>query len=250
MLKATILSALAAVTCAAGSAALPTFLAGPTGGHADPRDIVAKAEIPLSAALARALAACPGHAVEAELEGEIEDAGVDVFYEVMIVGNDGRLHEVKLDPRTGAVRSNVAAAAGAEAGELAGFQAVLAKSGVGLGEVLERFAGIVNGFAVKAALELEDGQPRCEVATVHGRYLIGASFDAAAGRLVELELAAGPKAAAKTAGEDEEDEEGEAEEREEAEENEAEEREGAEEHEENERGERTGQRKGRRGGDR
>jgi hypothetical protein len=194
--------------------------------HADPRDIVGKAKISLADAIGRALAACPGAAVEADLEGEIVNGAMSPFFEVMVVGKDGMLHEVKLDPASGAIQSNEAASDADEIEELAAFRAVLRHTELGLVGLLGKVGEVVNGYPVKAALEFEDGQPHCEVVVVHGRYLIEAKLEARAGHLLELELLA--------AGDEQDEEQGE--------EEEGEQREAKREH-----GEKHGERKAKKG---
>lgn len=172
-------------------------------GHVDPRDLVAGAKITLTQALERARGACPGRAVQAELEGEVDDGKLSVFYEIMVVGDDGHLHEVKIDPQSGALQSNEDVSADGENDELAAFRAVLRNSELGLEALLARAAQVVNGAPVKAELELERGTPVCDVQIVNGRYLILAELEARAGHLTELALAP----AAGTAGEHAEHEE-------------------------------------------
>jgi hypothetical protein len=170
--------------------------------HADPRDVVSKAQIALADAIGRALVVCPGAAVEADLEGEMEKGVMSIFFEVMVVGKDGLLHEVKLDPVSGAILSNEAASDAGEIEDLAAFRAVLRHTEIGLVGLLGKVGGVVNGQPVKAALKLEHGQPECQVTIVNGCCLIDAKLEARAGHLLELELS--------SAGEKEEGEEGEA----------------------------------------
>ena len=188
MLKTTAFLTLSTLTAAAFCA--------PTADHADPRDLVGKAKLSLLQAMAAATAACPGAAVQAELEGETDDGKLVVFFEVMIVGADGHLHEVRIDPASGGVLSNEDVTAEAdedgendgEAHELAAFRATLRHAELTLPALVQKAAEIVNGTPVAAELELEHGGPVCDLRIVHGRYLIQAEVEARAGHLTELEL--------------------------------------------------------------
>jgi len=186
--------ALSGLLCVCGAVGLSQPNATPTGeepdGHVDPRDIVGKAKISLVDALQAALTARPGTAVEAELEGEVVDGATTVFFEVMVVGADGTFYEVRLDPASGGILSDEAAGAD-ELEELAEFREVLRHTELGLVALLGKAGEVVRGFPYKVGLELEHGQPLCEVKIANGRYLIDADLEARAGHLVELELASG-----------------------------------------------------------
>lgn len=196
---------LASVLCVSGaigwSQSAADLLCLEADGHADPRDIVGQARISLAEAIGKAVAARPGAVVQAELEGETDDGKTVVFFEVMVVGQDGNLYELKLDPVSGEVRSNEEAGDDEEE-ELAEFRAVLRHSELGVAQLIAKAGEVITGQAVKADLELEHGQPLCEVTIVHGRYLIEAKLEGRAGHLVELELAS---AADEQHGEDGED---------------------------------------------
>ncbi|MCK5942754.1 MAG: PepSY domain-containing protein [Planctomycetes bacterium] len=159
------------------------------GRHVDVRDLVAEVKVSLAQAVAVALETSPGKVVEAELEGEREDGKVDVFYEVMIVGIGGSLHEVKVDPHSGRVRSTEDATEKEGGGsELAEFQQILRHCELDVGGILKKAEAIVRGIPAKVELGWEDGQPVFEVQVVNGRYLIDAELEARAGHLIELEL--------------------------------------------------------------
>ncbi|MCA8978158.1 MAG: PepSY domain-containing protein [Planctomycetes bacterium] len=201
---------LASVLCVSGaigwSQSDPGLVCLDEGGHADPRDIIGKARISLAEAIGKASAVRPGAVVQAELEGETEDGKTVVFFEVMVLGKDGNLYELKLDPASGEIQSNEEAGDDEEE-ELAEFRAVLRHCELGVLQLIAKAGEVVNGHAVKAGLELEHGQPLCEITIVNGRYLIEAKLEARAGHLVELELASGAGESCEEHGEEGDDEE-------------------------------------------
>ena len=172
------------------SPALP--VAGPAiaargGEHdLDPRDVVTHAKISLEDAIGRAVAARPGRAVEADLEGEVDDEDVQVFFEVMVLTEGGELFEVHIDPMNGAVQSNEEAEEDED--EIPGFRAALRHSELDLQALVEKAKSYVKGTPVSASLEFEHGSPLCDVAVVNTRFVIDVELEARAGHLVELEL--------------------------------------------------------------
>lgn len=156
------------------------------GHHADVRDILGFAKISLRDAIGKALAAQPGRAVEADLEGEYEDEKLEVFFEVMVLTADNELVQVILDPQTGAVREREEA--DEDEDEIPGFQAALRHSEHDLGKLVEAAESFVKGTPVGASLEYEHGTPVCNVAIVNTRYVIDVEVEGRAGHLVEVEL--------------------------------------------------------------
>jgi hypothetical protein len=156
------------------------------GHHLDRRDLVANARFGLAEAIGRALKMQPGKAVEAELEGEVEAGKTSVFFEVMIVTPQGALVEVRLDPATGAQIETEDAED--ESDELPGFARALRHAELDLATLVGRAEGVVKGFAVKAALEFEHGDPVCDVVVANSRWLIDVDLEARAGHLREIEL--------------------------------------------------------------
>ncbi len=159
--------------------------------HIDVRDVAAQAKIGLVQAIDLALKAQPGSAVEAELEGEVEDGKTEIFYEVMVVGTDRGLFEVKLDCVTGAVFEAARATDPDELEELAVFEVLLSNSKRTLKQLVEAADAIVKGQAVSAQLEDDHGAPSCEVTFVHARYRIEVEVEARGGLIRELELSNG-----------------------------------------------------------
>jgi uncharacterized membrane protein YkoI len=191
----------------------------------DPRDVVQHAKISLRDAIARALAAQPGRAVEAELEGEADDGEIDVVYEVVVLTENGELVEVLIDPKSGALRPTVEDEDDDEAeeddeaedddeDEIAGLRTALRHAEFDLATLIEKAESFVKGTPVAAELEFEDGSPLCEVAFVHTRYVIEVEIEGRAGHLIEVELRPETDGAERYEEEDEDDggEEGEDEE--------------------------------------
>jgi uncharacterized membrane protein YkoI len=168
----------------------------------DVRDAVAHAKISLVDAIQKALAAQPGRAVEAELEGEADDGEVEVSFEVLILTAGGELVEVEIDAADGSVLEQEEAED--EEDELPGIRAALRHSEHDLLTLVEKAAGYVKGIAVEAELEFDDGQPVCEVAFVNTRFVIEVEVEGRAGHLLEIEVRAED-----AEGEDEYEDEGE-----------------------------------------
>jgi len=167
----------------------------------DLRDVMPMAKLSLSKAIALALAAQPGAAVEAGLEGEFDaEDKVEIFYEVMIVGADKKLHEVKLSHLNGKVLGNSIENDEDEVRELVGFNEALRHSELTLIQLIASAGNLVNGQAASASLEFDDEGPECEVLIVNGRYLVDVDVEARAGHILEVELAG--------RGDNEEDDEG------------------------------------------
>ncbi|MCB9886472.1 MAG: PepSY domain-containing protein [Planctomycetes bacterium] len=185
MMKTTMFAAMATVLFPAWFASAPTVPAE-EGHHADVRDIVGAAKISLRDAIAKALAAQPGRAVEADLEGEFEGEKLDVFFEVMVLTAGNELVQVTLDPQTGAVREREEA--DEDAHEIPGFQAALRHSERDLGQLVQAAESFVKGTAVSASLEYEGGMPVCDIAIVNTRCVIDVEIEGRAGHLIEVEL--------------------------------------------------------------
>lgn len=158
------------------------------GRELDPRDVVDAAALSLVDAIAAALEVRSGAAVEAELEGTVTEAVRTVAFEVDIVGDDGQLHEVRVDSRSGEVVGTGLETDPDDAEELRRFERALRHTELSLADLVARAGEIVHGTAVAAELELEGGHPVVEVVFVAGRYVIEAEVEARAGHLIELEL--------------------------------------------------------------
>lgn len=158
-----------------------------TASHPDPRDIVGEAAVSLADAVSAALAARPGHAVEADLEAEIGDRGREVFFEIMVVGDSGALYEVIVDPVTGAVRS-AEESDEEELDELPGFQEALRYSERSLAELVASAEELVKGTPVGAELELEGTSPQADVLIASGRYLVEVEVEGRAAQVTGIEL--------------------------------------------------------------
>jgi uncharacterized membrane protein YkoI len=170
--------------CVAGGGAAACV--GLADGDGDPRDFASRAKISLRDAVAAALEARPGRAVEAELEMEDEEDGARrLVYSIDVVTEDG-LYDVDVDPTSGAVLSNERE--DDEDDELRAYREVLRHAEKSLVDLADSAGSLIRGQVVSAEFELDDGQPVAEVLLVNGRYLIEAAVEARAGHVVELEL--------------------------------------------------------------
>ncbi|MBK8978512.1 MAG: PepSY domain-containing protein [Planctomycetes bacterium] len=182
---------------AAGILSLDSSAARPQ----DPRDAVLATKIELREAIRIALDARPGTAVEAELEStgdeheeaeeheegeEHEHEGGQLVYEIVILAGD-ELYEVTVDPQSGKVLGNEEDD-DAEEEEVAEFRRVLRHTEKSLAELVGAAQEVIHGKAVTAKLEIDDGQPVCEVVLAHSRYLIEVDVEGRAGHIVDLEL--------------------------------------------------------------
>jgi len=155
----------------------------------DLRDVAPYAKISLSKAVELALAAQPGMAVEAGIEGEVDEGELAVFFEVMVVGQDRQLYEVKLAPADGKLLSKSIENGAEERAELREFREALRHTERSLVQMIASAEGLVHGQAVSAALEMEEYGPECEVQLAQGRYLVEVDVEGRAGHIVGIELA-------------------------------------------------------------
>ena len=149
----------------------------------DVRDVVGEAKVSLATAIGAALAARPGTAIEAELEGELEDGKRQVFFEVMIVAPGGIVYEVTLDPATGAVKNVVVEEDAKEAAEIRAAAAALPPHAKSLGDLVALAEASTGAHAVEAKIEAEKGGAECEVELLKGREKIDAEVGIADGKV-------------------------------------------------------------------
>lgn len=164
------------------------LLTSPHGSSQDVRDLAGKARIGLVEAIGIALKARPGKAVEAELETARVKGQRSVVIEVDIVTAESELHEVTVDATSGKVVGQEKCDDSDDRAELKAFRRALRHAELDLARLIESAGRVIKGTAVEATLELEDGQPVCEVSFVNSRYLIEVEVEARAGHLVEIEL--------------------------------------------------------------
>lgn len=171
------------------SGEVPLLERRPAGGrHLDVRDIASQAKISLREAIQKALVAQPGRAVEAELEGERTEHGVDVFFEVLVLDGEGELVEIRLSPVDGKVLSREEAEGDED--EIPEFASALRHGERNLEQLVAAAEAFVKGVPVKVSLEFEDRSPLAEVAFVNGRNVIEVEVEGRAGHLVGLAMAA------------------------------------------------------------
>lgn len=170
------------------SGASHSFAPLPAGeGEVDVRDIVGLAKLSLRDAIQKALAAQPGRVVEAELEGERDDEKLEVFFEVLVLDDEGELIEVRLSPVDGKVLSREEAADAED--ETSKFVAALRHGERSTDQLIAAAEAFVKGTPVKVSLDYEHHTPLAEVAFVNGRHLLEVEVEARAGHLVALEIA-------------------------------------------------------------
>ncbi|MFO1030778.1 MAG: PepSY domain-containing protein [Planctomycetota bacterium] len=158
------------------------------GQNLDVRDIASQARISLREAIQKSLVAQPGRAVEAELEGERTEHGVDVFFEVLVLDGEGELVEIRLSPVDGKVLSREEAEGDED--EIPEFASALRHGERNLEQLVAAAEAFVKGVPVKVSLEFEDRSPLAEVAFVNGRNVIEVEVEGRAGHLVGLAMAA------------------------------------------------------------
>jgi uncharacterized membrane protein YkoI len=118
------------------------------------REVAAEQKTSLLDAIRTAIANSPGQAIEAGLEGEIENGNRSVFIEVMVLAANGDAIEVKIDPATGKVLSAAKETEADEAAELAALAKKLPAGHMSLGDLVKRASVgaegqmVVAGFAV------------------------------------------------------------------------------------------------------
>lgn len=153
--------------------------------HMDLRDVVKLSKVSLLDAMKAAAQVQTGTIVEAGLEGEVSGKKREVFFEIMILDKKGSLHEVKINPGSGAVLDNGTEEDQEEAKE---FHTALRHSELDLGQLIQKASTIIKGQPVSAALKMEEDGAECEIVFANSRYLIEASMETRAGHLVDLEL--------------------------------------------------------------
>jgi len=148
-------------------------------------DLAADAKIRLSQALATALAAKPGDAVAAELEGDVENGKRSVAYEVAIVDADGVVWAVKVDHVTGKVAS---VEKEDEADEIEEFKEKREAAGaehLSLAELLLRGTKAAKGTPVEVTFRGKKHAGQARVELVDGRTKSSVTLDAKTGKVLE-----------------------------------------------------------------
>lgn len=129
----------------------------------DVASIASEAKVSLLHALHAALAAKPGDAVEAELEGSIEEGKREVEFEVMIVDGDGAVWEVTVDPATGKVSTVERETESDEVAEVVAKRTAAGREHLRLGGLLERGVKAAGGTAVKVSFRGPDAAGQATV---------------------------------------------------------------------------------------
>jgi len=133
------------------------------------REVASELKTPLLDAIRTAIANSPGQALEAGLEGEIENGNRSVFIEVMVLAANGDAIEVKVDPATGKVLSAAKETEADEAAELAALAKKLPPGHLSLGDLVKRAAQGAEGQMVTAGFAVT----KEHVAVGVVRFLVG-----------------------------------------------------------------------------
>lgn len=174
------------VLAAASSAACRSHEGGESEGgdgderELDVRDVVGDARVTLRQAVDAALAARPGDAIEAELEGEEEGGRREIEWEVAILDAEGTLWDVSVDAATGQVVEVERADDRDDVEEAAEILEALGANHLRLADLVDR-AGTSHGTAVEA--EFDEDEPEAEVVFVRGRELVEVDLDARTGEV-------------------------------------------------------------------
>ncbi|MBI4566758.1 MAG: PepSY domain-containing protein [Planctomycetes bacterium] len=183
--------------------------------EADVRDLVGEAKVSLRDAIAAALKARPGAAVEAELEAEGAGTERKVFFEVKVLTKGKKSFDVRVNPATGKVISNEEDAEPDAQEEAAEFARVLEVARLSLAACVKKAEAIIKGTAVAAGLEMDGEDAVCTVGFVNERHVIEVALDVRAGNLVHVGLEDGGGEEEAGGDEEETDEKGEGKEAEE-----------------------------------
>jgi hypothetical protein len=150
--------------------------------EADVRDIASEAKIPLSQALAAGLAAKPGEAIEAALEGETESGKRSVFFEVVVLDTAGTAWEVKLSPADGKVLSVAKEADAAEIADAAAVRAALPAKHMALADLLAAASKSGGGTPVKVAFRAKKLPLTCRARFLAGKEISAVVLDPVTGQ--------------------------------------------------------------------
>ena len=150
----------------------------------DVLDIVGEATVSLSQALAAALASKPGVAIEVELEGEIEDGKRSVAFEAAIVGQDGVVYSVTVDPVTGSVSEVEVEDDAKELKEIQEKHDGMSVACIPLADLLAAAANATDGTPVKATYRGTKDPGRASVKFVKGRSTTTVTLDGTSGLVV------------------------------------------------------------------
>jgi uncharacterized membrane protein YkoI len=164
----------------------------------DVREVAAEQKAPLADAIAAALARSPGEAIEAGIEGEVENGKREVFIEVMVIDAHGEAIEVKVGAADGKVLSASKSDEEDETPELMALLKRLPAGHLSLGDLARRAAVGAEGKMVLAAFAAKKGADAVAVV----RFLVGKEL-----RQVTLDPRTGAVLTRKTLPKEEEEDE-------------------------------------------
>ncbi len=159
----------------------------------DVRDVAPEAKVRLLDALHAALAARPGEAIEAELEGEVENGKREVSFEVAIVDESGTAWTVKVDPATGKVASVEKEDEADEIKEIAEKREAAGRERRKLGGLLERaMKQVPHGTPVKVSFSGNKAPGRARAKLLREHDEVTLTLDAKTGEVVETSESGAP----------------------------------------------------------
>lgn len=159
----------------------------------DVREVAPESKIRLLDALHAALAARPGEAIEAELEGEIENGKREVAFEVAIVDEHGVAWSVAVDPATGKVASVAKEDEADEIKEIAEKRDAAGASHLKLGGLLERAMKRAPGATpVKISFSGAKAPGKARAKLLRGDKDVKVTLDAKTGEIIETSEEAAP----------------------------------------------------------
>ena len=157
------------------------------------RDVAPEAKVRLLDALHAALAARPGEAIEAELEGEMEGGKRAVAFEVAIVDEQGVAWTVAVDPATGKVATVEKEDEADEMKEIAEKHDAAGPSHLKLGGLLERaMKHVPDATPVSVSFSGAKAPGKARAELLHGDNEVKLTLDAKTGEVVDMSEGAAP----------------------------------------------------------
>lgn len=157
------------------------------------REVAPEASVRLLDALHAALAARPGEAIEAELEGEIDNGKREVAFEVAIVDVLGVAWSVVVDPASGKVTKAEKEDEADEIKEIAEKQDAAGASHLKLGGLLERaMKRVPDATPVKISFAGANSPGKARAELLHGDRDVTLTLDAKTGEIEETSETTAP----------------------------------------------------------
>lgn len=145
------------------------------------------AKITLAEAVALALDEHAGRAVEADFEGEVQGGQTVYFYEVKILDAGGVFYEVSIDSIDGHVIGGKVDNEKDEAAERQNLTQAAAAARIDLTACIKKAAAEGKGQVFAAAMEMDDGKPRCEAVSAGSKRYYEIEVSLLDGDVLEVE---------------------------------------------------------------